>query len=67
VAGTEDYRPNIRLAALIIIEHQWRVSQQALGRGPASDFETRPTGSGWAVPNRALQLLEPHEQAGGFA
>jgi hypothetical protein len=59
VAGGTSVDPNIVLAARIIAAHQYQVGQQGRsGRGRAID-ETTIIGSGFAVPTRAMQLLEP--------
>jgi hypothetical protein len=56
---------NIRDAALIILQHLWRVkmggSRASGSIGGGEDYSvTEPVmGFGYAVPNRALQLLEP--------
>ncbi|MFB6423687.1 hypothetical protein ACFCXC_18365 [Streptomyces microflavus] len=61
-AGRPIVTANIRSAAKIILQHLWRTSQ-----GPSrpqlggSDFDVSEpiVGFGYAIPNRALQLLEP--------
>lgn len=58
-AGGTTVDSNIVLAARIIAAHQYQVGQQGRsGRGRSID-ETTPTRSGYAVPNRAMQLLQP--------
>lgn len=58
-AGGSSVDPNIVLAARIIAAHQYQVGQQGRsGRGRGID-ETTIIGSGFAVPVRAMQLLEP--------
>lgn len=60
VAGYQVVPPNVALAAKFIVEHLWE-SQQQTGLGPRGPFgnpdDVGPTGSGYAVPNRALELL----------
>jgi hypothetical protein len=59
VAGGTAIDPNITLAARIIAAHQYQVGQQGrTGRGRGLEDVTI-LGSGFAVPSRALQLLEP--------
>lgn len=67
-AGREQIPPNIRLAALIIIEHLWK-TQRGSGGLPsmASEQGYAQTGLGFAIPYRAMTLLEPDQQAWGFA
>ncbi|MGW4040469.1 hypothetical protein ACWEIM_30040 [Streptomyces sp. NPDC004778] len=61
-AGRPIVSANITAAARIIVQHLWRTTQgpgrPQLGTG---DFDvTEPiAGFGYAIPNRALQLLEP--------
>lgn len=60
VAGEVVVGPNIVVAARIIVKHLWEVNRAA-DRG-ASRFRTdddlgRTDGSGFALPNRALELL----------
>ncbi|MFD5975564.1 hypothetical protein [Streptomyces bacillaris] len=61
-AGRPVVPANITAAARIIVQHLWRTGQgpgrPQIGTG---DFDvTEPiTGFGYAIPNRALQLLEP--------
>jgi hypothetical protein len=66
VAGRTVIPANITAAARIILAHLWRTQYGASRAGSAigggEDFlvtEQIP-GLGYAVPNRALQLLEPH-------
>ncbi|MFS0697758.1 hypothetical protein [Streptomyces nitrosporeus] len=63
-AGRPVIEANISGAARIILQHLWR-TQRASGRGGlaggTSDYSvTEPIpGLGYAIPNRAVQLLEP--------
>ncbi|RSN13743.1 hypothetical protein DMH25_08100 [Streptomyces sp. WAC 01325] len=72
-AGRTAVRPNISLAAKLILQHLWRTNYGAArglaGIGGGEDFAvTEPIpGLGYAIPNRALQLLEGDRQPGGFA
>lgn len=70
-AGRTVIPANITAAARIILQHLWR-TQQGPGRpimGGSDDYAvTEPIpGLGYAVPNRALQLLEPHRLPPGVA
>lgn len=60
VAGYTVIPPNYTLAAKIIVGHLWETQQQpGLGPNPFSgDNEfLSPTGRGFAIPNRAVELL----------
>ncbi|MFJ4990066.1 hypothetical protein ACIP9H_40500 [Streptomyces sp. NPDC088732] len=71
VAGRTIIPPTIRDASKLIVQHLWRTkyggSRATAGAG--EDFlVTEPTGGfGYAIPNRALQLLEPHRLPPGMA
>ncbi|MEU9380003.1 Ig-like domain-containing protein [Streptomyces sp. NPDC048279] len=69
-AGRTVTSPNITLAGKLILQHLWR-TQYGSARGPsvADDYQvTEPIpGFGYAIPNRALQLLQNDRQMGGFA
>ncbi len=61
VAGHAVIPANYALAAKIIIQHLW-ATQQRPSLGPRNPFgggdeDAAPTGLGYAIPNRALQLL----------
>jgi hypothetical protein len=61
---------NLTAAAKIILQHLWR-TQQGPGRPQmgVGDFDVteQVPGFGYAIPNRALQLLEPHRLPPGVA
>lgn len=63
-AGRTTIPENITAAARIILEHLWRTQRPTRGglAGGGDDYSvTEPIpGLGYAVPNRALQLLEPN-------
>lgn len=60
--------PNWRLATAWIVQHQWRSSQQTVGRGPGRGQEQMvATPSGYMIPHRAMTALSPDAQPGGFA
>lgn len=69
-AGRAQATPNIAQAGRIILQHLWR-TQRGGRRGPAiagSDAVTEPIpGLGYAIPNRALELLEPDRLPPGVA
>jgi hypothetical protein len=62
VAGYTVVPANYTLAAKIIVAHLWETQQQG-GVGPRGPFSTEgdqflsPTGRGFAIPNRAVELL----------
>jgi hypothetical protein len=70
--GRAHVAANITQAGRIILQHLWRTQRGAL-RGPviagADDYSvTEPVaGIGYAIPNRALQLLEPDRLPPGLA
>jgi hypothetical protein len=70
VAGRRIVPAAITAAAKIILQHLWR-TQQGPGRPQrgVDDFDvTEPIpGLGYAIPNRAVQLLEPYKQPPGVA
>jgi len=64
---------NVSLAAKLILQHLWRTkygaSRGLSGIGGAEDFAVTEAvpGFGYAIPNRALQLLQGDRQPGGIA
>ncbi|MGW0131894.1 hypothetical protein [Streptomyces sp. NPDC003299] len=71
-AGRRVVRENLSGAARIILEHLWRTQRAGRRGGLAGGGEdysvTEPIpGLGYAVPNRALQLLEPDRLPPGVA
>ncbi|MCG0061737.1 hypothetical protein L0F81_00285 [Streptomyces tricolor] len=72
-AGRTLVPPNVSLAAKLILQHMWRTNYGAArglsGIGGGEDFSvTEPIpGLGYAIPNRALQLLQGSQQAVGLA
>lgn len=73
VAGRSVIPANITAAAKIILQHLWRTQYGASRAGSAigggEDFlvTEQVPGFGYAIPNRALQLLEPHRLPPGVA
>jgi hypothetical protein len=69
-AGRAVVQANVSLAAKLILQHLWRTNYGA-ARGPSSSDDynvTEPVpGFGYAIPNRALQLLQGDRQLEGFA
>ncbi|MFF9324040.1 hypothetical protein ACF1AY_04905 [Streptomyces sp. NPDC014776] len=72
-AGRAIVPPNVSLAAKLILQHLWRTNYGASrglpNVGGGEDFSvTEPVpGLGYAIPNRALQLLQGDSDPGGFA
>ncbi|MGW7195546.1 hypothetical protein [Streptomyces chryseus] len=72
-AGRPIPSANITLAGRIILKHLWRTQNgssrvaSALGGGDDYSVSEPIPGLGYAVPNRALELLQPDTQEGGFA
>lgn len=69
-AGRRIVEPNISSAGKLILQHLWR-TRQGPGRPQpnASDYDvTEPIpGLGYAIPNRAMQLLSPDQLPPGMA
>ncbi|WP_455360020.1 hypothetical protein [Streptomyces sp. SYSU K21746] len=69
-AGRRIVPPSVSSAARIILQHLWR-TQQGPGRPQrgTGDFEvSEPVpGLGYAIPNRAMQLLSPQQLPPGIA
>jgi hypothetical protein len=61
-AGRPVIPSGIYEAAKITLEHLFAVERGG-GRGTAGEDETTDTGFGFAVPNRAIELLMPHSGA----
>lgn len=70
-AGRTSCPDAVRLAALIIAGHLWELQRGASspsGALPVDAFDqAAPTGLGYLVPNRALELLSPYLLAPGIA
>jgi hypothetical protein len=68
-AGRSSIPASVAAAALIILQHLWQ-TQRGASRGPVPaglDDAQMVAGIGYAVPNRALQLMEPHRLPPGVA
>ncbi|MEU6490389.1 hypothetical protein ABZ890_08345 [Streptomyces sp. NPDC046984] len=70
-AGRTAVKPNWSMAARLILQHLWRTNYGATratsgGGDDVSVTEPIP-GLGYAIPNRALQLLQDDRDGGGFA
>ncbi len=53
----------VRIATAIIVQHLWRTQNgPGRARGQVDDLAAVP-GAGYALPNRALELLAPFEEA----
>ena len=72
-AGRAIVTANMSLAAKLILQHLWRTnfgaSRGLSSIGGGDDFQVteQVPGFGYAIPNRALQLLQPDRDYGGFA
>lgn len=66
--GSSIIKPNIRLATIELVRHMWQLGRQT--RGAALPGETAPqmgyTPSGFAVPNRVLELCAPDVRKDGL-
>lgn len=64
---------NVSLAARLILQHLWRTNYgaarglAAIGGGEDFSVTEQVPGLGYAIPNRALQLLQGDRDPGGFA
>lgn len=70
MAGRAAAPPNVSLAGKLILQHLWRTRYGAArGASSADDWNTteQVPGFGYAIPNRALQLLQNDRQLEGFA
>jgi hypothetical protein len=67
VAGRAIVPPAIRLAALIIVGHLWETQRGATPAALAQGAEEAPVLAGFALPNRALELLRPFQLGPGIA
>ncbi|MER8004985.1 hypothetical protein [Streptomyces sp. NPDC094149] len=69
-AGRQLVPANVELAGKLILQHLWRTNFGA-ARGPSVSDDFLATeqvpGFGYAIPNRALQLLQADRDFGGFA
>jgi hypothetical protein len=53
----------VRLAILVVASHLWETQRGAAPVGPLATDDTFATpGAGFAVPNRAVELLAPYRQ-----
>lgn len=70
-AGNATVTANMKLATVIIGQHQWRLMNGGGGAPyPGQDDQTVDIGAGYAVPYRALELLAGlplPSRVGGFA
>lgn len=63
-AGRRVVPPNIVQGGLEIVRHMWDTQRGHAGARPGlGDEELVPTGSGWTVPRRVVELLAPHRKA----
>lgn len=69
-AGRASAPDTVRTATLIIAEHLWKTqlgNQPTTGVYPAEDELNVSAGFGYAIPNRALELLRPYMLAPAVA
>jgi hypothetical protein len=57
-AGDTVIREDYRLAALIIVQHLWETQRGTMGVQLGGDSEPYVAGRGFAIPRRALELLD---------
>lgn len=63
-AGRRVVPANITQGGLEIIRHMWDTQRgHAAARPGLGDEELVPTGAGWTVPRRVIELLAPHRKA----
>lgn len=69
VAGRTAVPANVRLAALMLIQHLWSTSQlnRNGGRPSFGGDDSFTAGAGFAVPNRVRELLQPTPRVPGIA
>lgn len=69
--GRTAVRPNVALAAKMILQHLWRTQYGAargmVGGGDDFSVSEPVPGLGYSIPNRALQLLQGDRLPGGIA
>lgn len=58
-AGMAVVPANVRLAALIIIQHLWETQRGTMGVQLGGDADNYVAGRGFAIPRRAIELLGP--------
>lgn len=68
-AGYADVPANIVEAAIELVRHNYEATQIAGSNFGASDNDSGypALGSGFAVPNRVIELLQPHQRLPGLA
>lgn len=62
-AGRDPVPGNMNLATRIIVGHLWVTQRGAGNPGMRSEDELVPSGLGYAVPRRAMELLAPDRRA----
>lgn len=72
ITADEQGRAPLRLATMIIAEHLWGLRRGTAGGGARDAAQVRrgddaPIPIGFAVPNRAAELIAPYSMALGFA
>ena len=67
VAGGLPTPASVTQAAGIILAHLWNARRQGRAGGSAVRGEVADAPTGFAIPRRAEQLLEPYRTVWGFA
>lgn len=70
--GGEEISPSVQLGTRELVRHLWQVGQQATSGGTAEQVQLDPrqsslTRSGFAVPNRVIELIGNHHALPGTA
>lgn len=68
--GSSTIQPNVRLATIELVRHWWQWGRQTHRAAIPGDSPATPMGltpSGYAVPNRVLELLAASKRVSGFA
>lgn len=66
-ATTASVSPTVKLAARIILRHLWISDQPGRAGGGGSGEQMASTPSGFAIPARAMELLNNRDRTPGFA
>ncbi len=64
--GSTVVPPNVRLATIELVRHQWQMGRQGRHSDIAAADQQARTPSGFAVPKRVLELCAPHARKDGF-
>lgn len=66
-AGRAVVQSSLRLAGMLIVQHLWDTRRGVTGVAPGGDDTVTLPGWGYAIPNRAAELLGAVPQLAGFA